>query len=159
MAKTENQPDAVIAAPFGRIGIWVEQGKVTRIDLMAGAAALKDSRQPVVQRVRRQLLDYLKNGNHRFDLALDEQGTPFQKSVWRQLRRIPPGKTLSYKDVAEKLKTSPRAVGAACRANPIPLVTPCHRVVAKNALGGFMGKTTGAPMRMKEWLLEHERRS
>lgn len=159
MAKTENQPDAVIAAPFGRIGIWVEQDKVSRIDLLPAGTALKNSHQPAVQRVRQQLLDYLKNGAHRFDLALEERGTPFQKSVWRQLRRIPPGKTLSYKDVAEKLKTSPRAVGAACRANPIPLVTPCHRVVAKNAIGGFMGKTSGAPLRMKEWLLEHERRS
>ncbi|TAM44799.1 MAG: MGMT family protein, partial [Gammaproteobacteria bacterium] len=77
--------------------------------------------------------------------------------VWNALQRIPAGKVLSYGDLARKLKTGPRAVGNACRANPIPVVVPCHRVVASNGKGGFMGKTGGKALVIKDWLLAHER--
>ncbi len=74
---------------------------------------------------------------------LDEAGTPFQRAVWRALRRIPPGETRSYAGVARMLGLGPaaaRAVGQACGANPIPVLTPCHRVVAADGSpGGFSG--------------------
>ncbi len=60
--------------------------------------------------------------------------------------------------LAERLHTSPRAVGNACRANPIPIVIPCHRVVSATGLGGYSGKTGGAQLALKRRLLEHERR-
>ncbi len=72
---------------------------------------------------------------------LDETGTPFQRAVWRALRTIPPGQTRTYADVARALGRPPgaaRAVGQACGANPIPVLTPCHRVLAAGGgLGGF----------------------
>jgi methylated-DNA-[protein]-cysteine S-methyltransferase len=157
MAKTESNPDAVITAPFGRVGLWFHGDLLARVDLLPTGSRGKTSRRPAVQRVARELLAYLNNGEHRFNLELAEEGTPFQKSVWRQLRKIPPGKTVSYKELADRLQTSPRAIGGACRANPIPVITPCHRVIGKHGVGGFMGATAGAPLRMKEWLLEHER--
>ena len=92
-----------------------------------------------------------------FRLPLETGGTDFQRRVWNALQRIPAGKVLSYGELARKLKTGPRAVGNACRANPIPVVIPCHRVVAANGKGGFMGKTGGKALAIKDWLLTHER--
>jgi methylated-DNA-[protein]-cysteine S-methyltransferase len=72
------------------------------------------------------------------------------------LRSIPPGRTRTYGELASKLGTSARAVGGACRANPCPVVVPCHRVVAANGLGGFAGDTSGRKLEVKRWLLRHE---
>jgi methylated-DNA-[protein]-cysteine S-methyltransferase len=63
---------------------------------------------------------------------------------------------MTYGELARQLNTSARAVGNACRANPIPLVIPCHRVVSKSDIGGFSGSRNGAPVKSKTWLLGHE---
>ena len=75
------------------------------------------------------------------DLPLDLHGTPFQLEVWREMLRIPAGKTRSYGDVARNIgrPTAFRAVAQACGANPIPVVVPCHRVVSSDGLGGYTG--------------------
>jgi O-6-methylguanine DNA methyltransferase len=89
------------------------------------------------------------------DLPLDLQGSPFHLRVWQELRKIPPGETVSYQELARRLGNSQasRAVGQACGANPIPLIVPCHRVIAANgSLGGF---SSGLPR--KRWLLQHEK--
>ncbi len=89
------------------------------------------------------------------EVPLDLRGTPFQLQVWGELQKIPFGHTISYQEVARRLGKpgAARAVGRACGANPIPLIVPCHRVIASSgALGGF---SSGLPR--KRWLLEHER--
>ncbi len=91
-------------------------------------------------------------------LDLEIGGTPFQRRVWNALRRIPCGTTLSYGELARKLGTSARAVGGACRENPVPIFVPCHRVVGAGGAGGFMGQAMGRPMEIKSWLLRHEER-
>ena len=75
------------------------------------------------------------------DLPLDLHGTPFQVAVWKEMLRIPAGETLSYGDVARNIgrPRAFRAVAQACGANPVPVVVPCHRVVASNGLGGYTG--------------------
>lgn len=79
-------------------------------------------------------------------------GTKFRNTVWRALRKIPAGKTLSYGALAAKLNSAPRAVGGACGANPISLVIPCHRAVGANgSLTGYAGGIA-----RKSWLLAHE---
>jgi methylated-DNA-[protein]-cysteine S-methyltransferase len=86
-------------------------------------------------------------------------GTPFQRRVWHALRRIPSGCTRSYGELARELGSSARAVGGACRRNPIPIVVPCHRVIAAGGgAGGFMGQRSGDALAIKTWLLDHERR-
>jgi methylated-DNA-[protein]-cysteine S-methyltransferase len=87
-------------------------------------------------------------------LPLDLRGTPFQRQVWQELLAIPRGSTVSYGELARRLgkPRAARAVGQAVGANPIPLLIPCHRVIAGNgALGGF-----SSGLERKRWLLEHE---
>lgn len=89
-------------------------------------------------------------------VAVEMNGTPFQKGVWNALRRIPAGATASYAEIAALVgsPTAVRAVGAANGANPIAVVVPCHRVIGSN--GTLTGYGGGLPR--KEWLLRHEGR-
>ncbi|WII73917.1 methylated-DNA--[protein]-cysteine S-methyltransferase [Bdellovibrio sp. 22V] len=101
-----------------------------------------------------ELNEFLNGQRQSFTVALDIQGTEFQKRVWRELCKIPYGKTLSYKDVAAKVKTNGiRAVGTANGRNPLSIIVPCHRVIASNGtLGGYAG---GLPIKTR--LLELEK--
>jgi methylated-DNA-[protein]-cysteine S-methyltransferase len=84
-------------------------------------------------------------------------GTPFRQRVWQLLSRIPPGQTRTYGDVARELGSSARAVGQAVGDNPIPIVIPCHRVIAADgSLGGFNHSRSGYSLDIKRWLLFHE---
>ena len=82
--------------------------------------------------------------------------TPFQARVLKQLQKIPYGETRTYGEIAKTLKTSPRAVGNACRNNPLPIIFPCHRVLAANGIGGYDGATSGRLLSIKKCLLEKE---
>jgi len=106
--------------------------------------------------VRRQLDQYFAGRRRRFDVAIVEEGTPFQRAVWAALVRIPFGRTSSYGAVAHELgkPSSSRAVGAANGRNPISIIVPCHRVLgADGSLTGYAGGEA-----RKRWLLEHEAR-
>ncbi len=149
--------DAVIASPVGRLGILIEGGALADISFLGGDATPKPPRTAAARKIHRQLRSYFTNPHFTFSVPMTLSGTAFQQRVWRALQRIPAGRTLSYGMLARQLTTSARAVGNACRANPIPIIIPCHRVVASNGAGGFMGKRSGAPLRLKHWLLEHER--
>jgi len=108
------------------------------------------------QAIADQLDAYFLDGSYRFDLPIELQGTLFQRRVWQALRGIEPGQIRTYGELARELGTSPRALGGACRANPCPIVIPCHRVLAADGLGGFAGDTSGRKLAVKRWLLEHE---
>ena len=87
-------------------------------------------------------------------LPLDLKGTPFQIKVWQELRRIPRGDTISYKELARRVGSpqASRAVGQANAVNPLPVIIPCHRVIsADGSLGGY-----NSGLDKKRWLLEHE---
>jgi len=87
-------------------------------------------------------------------VAIDPDGTPFQRRVWAALRAIPPGETRTYGELARQLGTHPRAVGSANGSNPVCLAIPCHRVIASD--GKLCGYAWGEER--KRWLLAHERR-
>ena len=148
--------DAVISTPVGRLGIVMEANALADVSFLGDTMALHAPRTTAAKRVCRQLRSYFANPRHYFRIPLTLSGTAFQQRVWREMRRIPAGRTLSYGALARKLSTSARAVGNACRANPLPIVIPCHRVVATNGAGGFMGKRSGNALRLKHKLLEHE---
>ena len=84
------------------------------------------------------------------------EGTPFQRRLWEALCEIPRGKTLTYGELARRLGGEARAIGQACGDNRLPIVIPCHRVVAANGLGGFAHATGGYLLEAKRWLLAHE---
>ena len=103
---------------------------------------------------RDQLTAYFAGHLRSFDLPLAPNGTEFQRRVWKVLTTIPYGTTMSYADVARRLRntTAVRAVGAANGRNPIPIIVPCHRVIGSDgSLTGF-----GGGLDRKRWLLRHE---
>ena len=157
MPKAPTDYDAVIPAPFGRLGLRLTDGRLSEIDFLDARAPLVRPRSAAARRIARALSNYFKQPKRALRLPLALDGTAFQRRVWRALTRIPPGEVRQYGELAALLKSSPRAVGNACRANPIPIVVPCHRVVARAGLGGFMGREAGAAIRLKQWLLAHER--
>jgi methylated-DNA-[protein]-cysteine S-methyltransferase len=108
---------------------------------------------PVLRAALTQLREYFAGKRRDFDVPVSPAGTAFQRRVWHLVGTIPYGKTVSYGSIAEQLGSSPRAVGAAVGANPIPIIIPCHRVIgADDSLTGY-----GGGLRMKIWLLRHER--
>jgi O-6-methylguanine DNA methyltransferase len=124
-------------------------------DLRSVTAPFEEGASARLDTARRQLLDYLDGKRATFDVPLDfSQGTPFQRRVWRVLQRVPYGKLRSYQWIASRVggRHYARAVGSAVGANPLPIVIPCHRIVAQNAsLGGF---SCGLPMKRKLLALE-----
>ncbi len=111
---------------------------------------------PHLTQLKAQLAAYFRDPAFKFECTLAVQGTAFCRKVWQALLAIPPGTVRTYADLAHQLGTFPRAVAAACRANPYPILIPCHRVVAKIGLGGYCGKSEGPALAIKHWLLRHE---
>ena len=149
--------DAIIAAPFGRVGIVMRDDTLADVSFLFGSSPLVAPKTPAARRVCAQLHAYFQNPRKRLGVRLALEGTPFQQRVWRALRRIPSGQVTGYGALARRINSSARAVGNACRANPVPIVVPCHRVVAANGDGGFMGKRGGRALDLKRWLIAHER--
>jgi methylated-DNA-[protein]-cysteine S-methyltransferase len=104
--------------------------------------------------IHSELSAYFNSLQNRFHLPLKPQGSAFQQTVWNALLVIPLGRTLTYGELAHQVQSSPRAVGQACKKNPLALFIPCHRVVGKDNLGGYMGDPER--VRFKEALLQHE---
>lgn len=146
---------AKYATPFAVLGIRTVGDRVTDIDYLDQNVATLAPLNQLAERVCRQIERYVDDPQFVFDFPFEYAGTPFQNSVWRRISAIPAGSTRTYAELARVLKTAPRPVGGACGANRLPLVIPCHRVLAANDLGGFM---RGAPMGrgIKLWLLRHE---
>lgn len=143
-------------APFAVLGIRTAGGRLIGIDYLPRGAAPLDALDPLAARVCRQIERYLDDPRFRLDLPFDFRGTDFQCRVWREICCIPAGTTRTYRDLAKRLGTAPRPVGGACGANRIPLVIPCHRVVASHGIGGFMHASSGEPLAIKRWLIAHE---
>ena len=153
-----DRPDyqAVIDAACCRFGVRMRGHELLSIDFLPRTWLLVDATERNVSAIVQQIEAYLVDPQQSISCRRFSQGTPFQQRVWQRLRQIPPGSTLTYGALAAELGTSPRAVGNACRANPCPLVVPCHRVVAATGLGGFAGRRSGTKLAIKAWLLRHE---
>ena len=144
-----------MASPFGMLGIRAEDA-VRCIDFLGPRVAPRPATTPLARATVRQLAAYFRDPAWRFDLPLELAGTEHQRRVWRVLQTIPVGEVLCYGDVARRLRSGARAVGGACGANPVPIIVPCHRVVAHNGLGGFSGGRVPGATNIKQWLLRHE---
>ena len=147
--------DARLEVPFGRLGVRTDGRAVKEIRFLPPGDALAPASR-LAERTCRELERYIADPGHRFDLPLDPEGTDFQKRVWRAIAAIPRGQTRRYGELASDLASAARAVGQACGSNPVPLVVPCHRVVAAAGLGGFAHQSGGFLLDVKRWLLRHE---
>ncbi|HXE31312.1 MAG TPA: methylated-DNA--[protein]-cysteine S-methyltransferase [Terriglobales bacterium] len=150
---------ALMTSPVGPLTLVVSERGVRAIHFgeVAGPAPGMDS-DTKTQDLERQLREYFAGQRRQFDLPLDWRGTPYQSKVWSELLKIPYGSTASYLDIAHSVgNRSPRSVGQANRRNPIPIVVPCHRVVAADGtMGGYSGGAPGG-LRIKDFLLRLER--
>lgn len=148
----------IIASPIGNILISINDDYIDKIELFTSISVIHNEYHSAIrQQLVDQFTDYFKQAHNNWSISLVKVGTSFQRKVWQHLQTIPVGQTQTYSDIANVLKTSPRAVANACRANPFAIVVPCHRVVAKTGLGGYYGKTSGKELRIKQWLLNHEK--
>ena len=147
---------AKLQTPFGMLGIRCAEDVLTGIEFLAFSDIPELPQNDLAHVVCDQLASYFANPDFCFDVPLSLNGTVHRSKVWQAMRSIPRGQTRSYGDLAEQLHSSPRAVGQACGANPIPIIIPCHRVVSKAGTGGFMHQRDGNALDIKRWLLAHE---
>ncbi|MFY9304323.1 MAG: methylated-DNA--[protein]-cysteine S-methyltransferase [Rhodoluna sp.] len=149
-------PKAVITltSPIGPITLIAQGEKLVHVEL--GKKAKTAGSAKVLDDAKKQFEDYFSGKLSRFSLPLEVPGTEFQKAVWREIAKLPAGKTLSYGEIAAKLGNplASRAVGAAVGANPTPIVVGCHRILGSS--GKITGFTGGDGIKTKAWLLNHE---
>jgi methylated-DNA-[protein]-cysteine S-methyltransferase len=136
---------------FGRLMLTEEEGRITALH-WGGRAMGKAS--PTLTEARKQLLEYFAARRRRFDLPLAPEGTPSELRVWQAMAEIPYGETRSYGDLGRELDLSPRTIGRCCATNPLPILLPCHRVIASDGrMGGYSG---GEGVETKRRLLQLE---
>lgn len=137
-------PQLSLHSPIGDLTVSEENGAIVAVDWGWG----RDQEEtPLLASARAQLFAYFDRERTNFDLPLAPAGTPFQRRVWAALQAIPYGQTRSYAEIAATLGSAARAVGQASAANPIPILIPCHRVVAVGSLGGYSGGDGAATKR------------
>ncbi|PWW19496.1 methylated-DNA-[protein]-cysteine S-methyltransferase [Cytobacillus oceanisediminis] len=150
-------------SPIGEIYIVIEEQLLSAVyigeeDFLVGEEKFQlkfDPSNPLLKKCKLQIDEYFKGQRKEFDLPVDPQGTIFQRAVWKELSLIPFGETRSYQDIALKIgkEKAVRAIGQANKANRLPIIIPCHRVIGKNkSLTGYAGTRTD----IKEKLLSLE---
>ena len=140
-----------IDTPVGQLAIDEMDGTITRV---RWRATERPSETPLLREACRQVSAYFAGDLTDFDLPLAPAVSEFEKGVLDAMLRIPFGETRTYGDLARELDAQPQAIGQACGANPIPLIIPCHRILAANGLGGYSGD---GGIETKITLLRHER--
>jgi methylated-DNA-[protein]-cysteine S-methyltransferase len=143
-------PQRSLHSPIGDISVSEEDGAIIALDWGWGRDQADTA---LLHRAFEQLQAYFDGSLTAFDLPLAPAGTAYRRRVWQALRAIPYGQTRSYTEIAAVAGGSARSVGQANGDNPIPLIIPCHRVVASTHLGGYSG---GDGLDTKRWLLALE---
>jgi len=137
--------EEIILSPFGALKVSHDGKKAGSIEFLWDSGA-KEGRKPsgFALKLKKELEEYSKGKRKKFDVSYSPEpaGTDFQTKVWKMTAKIPYGRTLTYRDIAGMLGNPAlaRAVGNAMKANRLPFLIPCHRVVAVNGLGGYAGR-------------------
>ena len=148
--------DVVIEFPKMKVGVATREGRVVEIKYLPPSVPALTAKNSLAESAARQLERYRTDPDMRFDFPVLIEGTPLQRAVWDAMCAIPRGRTRTYGDIARELGADARDIGQACGDNRLPIVIPCHRVVAANGLGGFAHATSGYLIEVKRWLLAHE---
>jgi len=149
--------DAFYESPVGRLGIRLQDDCLAEISWLrqkAYAASRQQTPAPILRVVTDTLDAYFSSVTVSSAFEFSLAGTKFQKRVWQALQEIPSGTVKTYGELAKELGTSSRAIGQACKRNPISILIPCHRIVASHGIGGYMGDPR--KVHIKHWLLQHE---
>ncbi|GLQ04943.1 methylated-DNA--[protein]-cysteine S-methyltransferase [Sneathiella chinensis] len=132
-------PQLCMHSPVGDLTLTEEDGAIVSLD-WGWVPSEWQEKTPLLEQAIQQLNDYFDGERLDFDLPLNPPGSDFQKQVCAAMNAIPGGQTRSYGDIARDLDSSAQAVGNACGLNPIPIIIPCHRVLAAGKdLGGYSG--------------------
>lgn len=146
-------------SPVGELTLFADNQTLLALEWgRGGIADLPDGQatdSDLLRRAKAELEGYFSGTVKNFTVPLDPGGTPFQQRVWAAICAIPYGETHSYAALARTLDSSARAVGTACARNPLPLLVPCHRVLAQS--GRLTGYSGGEGVATKRWLLDLER--
>ena len=156
-----SEPVIFLPSPIGRLKLEFQENKLYSLSVGEKWAKTDDilvteSDESISKNIRLQLKKYFSLAMSFEKILLFAKGSDFQKRVWSELTKIPLGETRTYGEIANKLNSGPRAVGNACRKNPIQIIIPCHRVVSAKSIGGYAGETDGQQLDIKRWLLIHE---
>ena len=146
---------AYYKSPLGILKISADEKGIKEIEFAQEEfKSIQNSSSKIIKDCIKQLDEYFRGKRKSFELKLNPEGTEFQKKVWKELLKIPYGTTLSYGEIARRIKNQKavRAVGQAIGRNPIAIVIPCHRVIGSD--GSLTGYASG--LWRKEWLLKHE---
>jgi methylated-DNA-[protein]-cysteine S-methyltransferase len=146
-------PQLSFHTPLGALTLSQDEDAIVALDWGWGR---DQTATDLLVRARDQMQAYFDGARQHFELPLAPLGSPYRQRVWQALRDIPFGNTRSYADIAKAAGGSPRSVGGANGANPIPIIIPCHRVVATTGLGGYSG---GDGLVTKRYLLALEQGS
>lgn len=147
---------AYIETPLGIACLSGDENGLSSVSVTKDIEEIKEHQEvpPYLQQAVMQLQEYFEGTRTNFDIKLNPSGTEFQKKVWKELLKIPFGKTVSYLDIAKRLG-DPKTIRAAASANgknPLWIIVPCHRVIGSD--GSLTGYAGG--LWRKKWLLEHE---
>jgi methylated-DNA-[protein]-cysteine S-methyltransferase len=148
--------DVILDFPKMKVAVKTADGRVVEIRYLPARTPVLAPGNPLAERAARQLERYRDDPDTAFDLPLRIEGTPLQRGVWEAMCAIPRGRTRTYGELARELGADPRAIGQACGDNRLPIVIPCHRVVAADGIGGFGHSSGGYLLEAKRWLLMHE---
>ena len=151
--------DAILDTPFALVGVRTEGDALAEVVYLPRSFGALAPTSALAERACAQIENYIADPGYCFKLPLKHVGTGFQRRVWDMIAAVPRGETMTYGEMARRLRSGPRAVGQACGSNHFPLVIPCHRVVAATGLGGFAHHSSGYLIAVKRWLLQHEKRA
>jgi methylated-DNA-[protein]-cysteine S-methyltransferase len=145
---------SVISTPVANLGMQIDDSSLYGLSWLPKNYPVKISKTGVAREVFIAIQTYIQSGEPLPPVPIQLVGSVFQIKIWKALKDIPMGTVVSYGDLAKQLKTSSRAIGQACRTNPVVLFIPCHRVVSVNGIGGYMG--IQKKINIKKWVLHHE---
>ena len=155
--KVVNQEfEYVLPSPVGNLGLSVTTKGIRCLSYLRIQQKIQLPKGGLGKQVYSQLQEYFELRRTSFDLPIDIVGTSYQKKVWSEVAKIAYGESRTYGEIAQSISSGARAVGNACRNNPIPIIIPCHRVVKKSGIGGYCGSVAGKEIQQKDWLLRHE---
>jgi methylated-DNA-[protein]-cysteine S-methyltransferase len=148
--------DVIVEFPRMKVGVRTQDARVVEIRYLPPSVSAQEPANALAARAKAQLERYREDPDAKFDLPVVVEGSALERAVWEAMCAIPRGRTRTYGELARELGADPRAIGQACGENRLPIVIPCHRIVAADGLGGFAHATSGYLLEVKRWLLAHE---